>query len=455
MTLSFGVILVLPFDVWAIKGGLSAATPYLWQILFAFIALFIVVIIPFAFWYYEGHDTKYTNPLKQTMCQVIYGLVASIISLVVACICIIISYIWLGFAQIAVETQVRDDFALAYDTAYYSLSTDSLVYTTVHFALLNIRMSFVVYLVAMLSIAGWVIFALFGGCGMSALPVELIFMFAKRPKPLSQHDFELSQKIFAMRAERLIKVGRELDKQRKTTSGRMGRKNMGKYQRFKKAVYQCEDDYKKIEIAYKEMGGNPLLYFGALVLGIICIAIAALWVIHMILYMIPPKPIWGFLNVIFYYLDKGFPLFGLIAYLIFTYYLLFAVLAGNVCIMSRIPIISVFPLKKKNTATTSFLYNAGLMLLASITIVQFTAHAFRDYIKYTSIDGFFNVIVGNMKYIKYFYNYVHYAFFGMIFIGGLLTLLASVPAPWNGWHKQPEQKEIDSILKDLEQEVKK
>ena len=174
----------------------------------------------------------------------------------------------------------------------------------------------------------------------------------------------------------------------------------------------------------------------------------------MIIYMVPPTPIWPFLNFFFYYMDYAFPLFGLIAYLIFTYYLLFAVLAGNVVIMSRIPLVSVFPLKVKNTATTSFLYNTSLMLLASITIVQFTSQAFRDYINYTSIDGFFNVIVGNMRYIKYFYNYVYYAFFAMVFIGGALTLLSLIPGPWNGYHKAPEEKEVDEILRSLEKEIR-
>jgi len=455
MTISFTIILVLPFDKWALLGGgLSVATPYIWQILFACIAFYVILVIPFAFWYYESHNTDKSG-MKGLLSQICHGVVASLVCFVIAALAIIISYIWLGYAELSVEVHNQAAFGDTFYDVNRNITAGVGLNTVLKKSLLNVRMSFVVYITAMLSIAGWLIFIVFGGCGMTALPLELIFCFLKKPKPLSQRDFQIAQRLFASRAEKLIKVGQLINDSRKTLKGRTTRKNVSKYQKFKKAVYQCEEEYKKVEIAYKQGGGNPFVYIFAFVLGIVSAILTVLWIVHMIIYMVPRPPIWPMLNQFFEWFDMGFPLFGLIAYLIFTYYLLFAVLAGNVRIMSRIPLVAVFPLKYRDTATSSFLYNTGLMLLSSITIVQFSANAFADYIKYTSIDLFFNVFVANMIYIKYFYIYVHYVLFGFIFIGFVLTVLSLIPGPCNNYHKAPEEKELDEILRSLEYEARR
>jgi LMBR1 domain-containing protein 1 len=103
--------------------------------------------------------------------------------------------------------------------------------------------------------------------------------------------------------------------------------------------------------------------------------------------MITPTPLWGGLNYLFQYLDLAFPLFGLIAYAIFTFYLLIAIIVGNITIASKLPLVSIYPIRYKDTLTTSFLYNTGLLLLGSFTVVQFAADAFSQYARFTSLDG--------------------------------------------------------------------
>jgi LMBR1 domain-containing protein 1 len=451
MSLAFMILLVLPFDKWALDGALSVATPYIWQVLFACIAVYIVVIIPFAFWYYEGHDTD-RSFAKGIMIQSCWGLTGAGVSICLFLVGILLSYFWLGYAELTVEIQNQAAYTESIFSAYQNFTTD--MNTVSGSSILDIRMSFIVYLTAILSIAGWVVFALFGGCGMSALPVDLICCCIKRPKKITQHEFLRAQKQFANRAEKLIKLGQLINEQRKTFKGRTGRKNISKYSKFKKAVYKCESDYKKLETAYKNGGGSPFLYIFAVLFGIICALLTILWILQIAIYMIPKPPAWGFLNQFFIWFDMGFPLFGLIGYLIFTYYLMIAVIAGNVRIMSRIPLVAVFPIKYKDTSTSSFLYNTGLLLLVSITIVQFSAQAFASYINYTAISGFFNVIVANMIYLKYFYEYIFYVFFAFIFIGMGLTVISLIPGPCNNWHKSPEEEELDDILHSLEREAK-
>ena len=45
------------------------------------------------------------------------------------------------------------------------------------------------YILAFMSIIGWVLFALFGGTGICVLPFDLIMDFKHRPKPIKPQVF--------------------------------------------------------------------------------------------------------------------------------------------------------------------------------------------------------------------------------------------------------------------------
>lgn len=118
-----------------------------------------------------------------------------------------------------------------------------------------------------------------------------------------------------------------------------------------------------------------------------------LWFVHMILYMLPFFTIWPFLNLLFYGLDRFLPLLGAVGYAIFTAYLVICVIYGNIAIMSKMPLISVYPIVWKDTMTNAFLFNTGLLLLESFTIMQFVASAFAGYAQFTAINSMFNVYI--------------------------------------------------------------
>jgi len=46
-------------------------------------------------------------------------------------------------------------------------------------------MSLPVYAIALISLIGWVLLVVFGGCGLFSLPIDLILDFAYRPRKLS------------------------------------------------------------------------------------------------------------------------------------------------------------------------------------------------------------------------------------------------------------------------------
>lgn len=57
-------------------------------------------------------------------------------------------------------------------------------------------------------------------------------------------------------------------------------------------------------------------------LGLVGIAVSLTWIVHIVIYMLPPTPIHPLLNEVFMKLDGVFPLFGVAAFAAFCCYLM-------------------------------------------------------------------------------------------------------------------------------------
>jgi len=169
---------------------------------------------------------------------------------------------------------------------------------------------------------------------------------------------------------------------------------------FKQAVYLLEEDaedFANCTENYKNY--NPLIPIGCLLLGICALIVSIFWVLHIILYVLPKEPITPFLNTYFQWFDKWFPLFGVISVAIFSYYLLICGIKGCFKFGMRFLFFQVHPMKYNKTYMSSFLFNTGLVLLCALPVVQFSAGAFQDYARYTTVSQTFNV---QLQYIKFF-----------------------------------------------------
>lgn len=89
-------------------------------------------------------------------------------ALIISCLIIFISYIWLSVAEIPVQT---------YTTPYNSPSTSPVVTQET----MNLSVGPPIYIIGILSFVGWIFFVLFGGVGLTALPLDLILEFINRP----------------------------------------------------------------------------------------------------------------------------------------------------------------------------------------------------------------------------------------------------------------------------------
>jgi len=437
MTVAGCVILIIPFDVWNTRqaGGIGEALQIIWQVLFGFVGVMVCFVVPWALIYYESYDEDKPGP-KGLARQCLWGLVGALIVFGLCLLGIGVSYIWLGNAVIPVTTYTTNFASANFNT---SIGAVPLTVSGTS-ATLTVRMSFLVYAVAILSLGGWFCFCICGGCGLTAVPLEMVLWFVYRPKKISQSEFKIQQKKYAQRAHKLIEIGKRLDELRKQPGGRAKPKSIRNYRDFKDAVYQLDDDFKKVKTAYERGGGWIVLYIISLVIGLIFGIITILWILHMIVYVIPPKPIWGGLNEFFRWFDLAFPLFGMIAYSIFAFYLLFSILVGNVMVAGRIPFCAIYPIRWKDTLTSSFLFNTGLMLLGSLTVVQFCATVFSKYAQSTVIEIMINTYVKHMLGIGVIFAYLHYVFFAFIFIGFIMAIVNIAIK------QRKSEKELEAIL---------
>lgn len=81
---------------------------------------------------------------------------------------------------------------------------------------MTFQSSFIVYMIALVSFVGWFLFAIFGGVGLAALPMDLITAFTTRPKAMTAEELAHEQLLLQTRVADLIEVGKEDNSERLT-----------------------------------------------------------------------------------------------------------------------------------------------------------------------------------------------------------------------------------------------
>ncbi|KAH9316194.1 hypothetical protein KI387_024821, partial [Taxus chinensis] len=98
-------------------------------------------------------------------------------------------------------------------------------------------------------------------------------------------------------------------------------------------------------------------------------------------------------------------LLGTVAFAFFCFYLLLAVIAGAMVLGLRLVFITIHPMKWGGTLMNSFLFNVGLILLCSISVIQFCSTAFAVYAQATAAQEIFGRTLESLRGIKYLYKY--------------------------------------------------
>lgn len=133
-------------------------------------------------------------------------------------------------------------------------------------AVYSVVVSIGVFIVAVVTLVGWCIFAIFGGVGMVALPYDLLNDFKHRSRPITKVVYEERKRIIGQQAQILMENCKNLNVELKTAAksnnfGKRYRQIKNREKTFRKEVLILEYHYRKLEDGYKFQGGNMLLHY--------------------------------------------------------------------------------------------------------------------------------------------------------------------------------------------------
>jgi C4-dicarboxylate transporter len=91
----------------------------------------------------------------------------------------------------------------------------------------------------------------------------------------------------------------------------------------------------------------------------------------------------------------------------------------------------------------SLLFNSGLILLSSLTVTQFVADAFSQYISTSSLDVMFRSMIKHLFILEYFYQYfVNYAILVFAALGFVFSIIAIFIPKW----KTKDETKLEEIM---------
>eukprot|EP00339_Tiarina_fusa_P001214 CAMPEP_0117025234 /NCGR_PEP_ID=MMETSP0472-20121206/18661_1 /TAXON_ID=693140 ORGANISM="Tiarina fusus, Strain LIS" /NCGR_SAMPLE_ID=MMETSP0472 /ASSEMBLY_ACC=CAM_ASM_000603 /LENGTH=558 /DNA_ID=CAMNT_0004731893 /DNA_START=29 /DNA_END=1705 /DNA_ORIENTATION=+ len=451
-------------------GGLNMEL--FWNIFFWLIPIWTFVLIPFSTFYYEADDGMImagtsVNPdgIRQSRVKQACGWLSAVV--VVVGILFVVTYFLFSDTEIPVQeysgasldvaaglgddqrgpifttippvnettneplpfTSSQLDDMNADDAAYTATLIDNGAAT------ITLQVSISTFFAGLMAWIGWFLFALFGGIGMSALPLDLINTYKNRPRHMDAQEFAEAQMSLRERVNELVDIG-ELIKVERDANPMMGKVGgIGNYfstekrqearsertalLEFKQAVFLLEKDVEDFQACTSNYENyNPLTPYIAIVVGFISIIISAFWIIHIVVYIFPDEPWAPFLNNYFKWFDGWFPLFGVLSVAIFTLYLLFAAVKGCFKFGLRVACVQLHPMILGKTYMSSFMFNVGLILLCALPVVQFATAAFSDYARFSTIRQIFGVQIENLVFFGWWWtnNIFVYIFLGLSFL---------------------------------------
>eukprot|EP00003_Mantamonas_plastica_P023177 TRINITY_DN410_c0_g1_i2.p1 TRINITY_DN410_c0_g1~~TRINITY_DN410_c0_g1_i2.p1 ORF type:complete len:484 (-),score=140.39 TRINITY_DN410_c0_g1_i2:44-1495(-) len=417
LTLAICNVLLLPLDIanTAEQVGMSMGT--LWQVVYMFIAFWVIVLIPFAIFFYESEEEE--SGKNQLSSAIKWELACLFISALV----IGLMYAFLGYADVPV-TVLKSSFEPS--SGNIGCANCKRIYSV-----LSIRVTLPVYIISMMAFLGWFLFAVFGGIGLAALPMDMIRDFVGRPKSVELAEYSDMRNQLLKRTRKLIEIGNNF-KEEEREKGKSSRQKKKFYNKFKQAVYLLEQDHEHLKIAYKMRGGSPIPYYAKLIFGIIGLSISIMWTVHIIGYLIigqyfpPAEPL---LNTMFVELDTAWPLLGTLAYGFYAFYLLLCVIKGNFKFGMRFFCFAIHPMKINGTMMNSFLFNTGMVLLCSISVTQFCTTAFDIYARFTAADLIFTSQVKYLRFLRYFWQFYVFAIVGFLLLSTIFLCIKPKDEP--------------------------
>jgi LMBR1 domain-containing protein 1 len=159
--------------------------------------------------------------------------------------------------------------------------------------------------------------------------------------------------------------------------------------------------------------------------GVLAVALSFSWFLQILLEIFL-KGKYPFLSAVFTSLAGAFPLFGVVAYGVFAFYLMVAIVAGSVRFAGRFFLISMHPMRLNGTMMNSLLFNVMILLVCSVSAIQLCATAFRQFASSSAIAQIFVAQIQYLKYLNLFYSLDVPVFYALLFAISMVQLVVSL-----------------------------
>ena len=385
-----------------------------WRVLFLAIGVYLVILIPFATFYYDADaDIDDKSPFKEACCY------STLLLAILACIVVPLYEFSdekftlvplreysVNLSDMTVNTYMgpTGNSIIGYidEAGGMQIVTKTLDHAGSVESEFTYAVGFDIYLVSLISWVGWFIFSIFAGAGLAALPFDLIAAYFYRPKPLDHQELTSRKMDLQMRANEILETSLQLKKGRsdsnsisKATRIMSDRIEVNKLTNM---MYALEQEVEELE-ACKNINKsyNPLLPYLSLLFGFIAAIISILWVLQIVLYNLADEV--PLLNDYLQSFDSWFPMFGLVTYAIFSIYMLLCTIKGCFKVGMRcLCCCQIHAMAVAKTEVNSFLFNLAVVMLCSAPLVHFLSQSFSGYASYSSAYLLFDVQIKNMSF---------------------------------------------------------
>ena len=424
MFIGLGQICLLPLDISNTRGdGGEFRMDIIWQVTYLIITVFVFVIIPLEIAIYESDpDWTCKQKLGNTFCFFFC-------EVIVIGLLFLITYFTFNTVHIPVEsTKCAANSTLTSSEEITELNEQKFYSNceAVQDSELKFTVDFLVYAIALLSFISYLLFMLFGGIGLFSFPLDLIYSFCTRPIKIKPGKLEVMKNEIVVTAADLKDLGMQLKKleekgHHKKNIFSKDRRNYNNLLKQLKVGVSVVDDQFQI-INFQEMANqtSALGYLFQLIGGIFCLILTVLWILQIVFYIlikIDGKPLFTFLNVPLVALaDANVSFLSIIIFVVLTFYLLIITVKGNFKFGLRIMILgAIHPMKKDKTYMNSILFNVSLVMLTSVSVIQFSIRAFGEYTSLTDADIIFNTQIKYLTFYNFFFTYNIFEY-GMLII---------------------------------------
>ena len=413
MFIGLGQVCLLPLDISNTRGdGGEFRMDIIWQVTYLVITVFVFVIIPLEIAIYES-DPDAT--CKEKLCSTFCFFFCEVI---VVGLLFLITFFTFNTAHIPVESTKcvanstltsSEEITELNEQKYYSNCE------AVQDSELEFTVDFLVYAIALLSFISYLLFMLFGGVGLFSFPMDLIYSFSTRPIKIKPSKLEEMKKEIVVTAADLKDLGMQIKKLEEQGHHKMhifskDRRNYNSLlKQLKVGVSVVDDQFQIINLQEMANQTSALGYLLQLIAGIFCLILTVLWILQIVFYIlvkIDDKPLFRFLNVPLVALaDANVSFIAIIIFVVLTFYLLIITVKGNFKFGLRIMILgAIHPMKKDKTYMNSILFNVLLVMLTSVSVIQFSIRAFGEYTSLTDADIIFNTQIKYLTFYSFFFN---------------------------------------------------